>query len=308
MATKGIVGRIEEIRSRGANISIHESQISELSHWLSLQKSCDRISLSFVPIRLFTIIEVTLRDLLRQLIDRGGKFLENARTLWGKEKLDFDILLGLQGKRVSLGELISHSISLNSIEQILAAFETLDPSFKNNISTAKNRWKIEIHEAPDVPIISDINRTISDLKSLIEKRHILTHEIPNTEIASEVENETFISSTLDFLSAIEWHYSGDQPLTQLAMNITAYKNYQSAKREMEHFYSELSESNKLNAELLEISQKLFLDLAEANANLEAEQVSGGSMHPMLHSLGLESCYRERIKYLKNWLSKGEGDL
>jgi uncharacterized protein YecT (DUF1311 family) len=308
MANKDIVGRIEEIRSRGANISIHESQISELSHWLSLQKSGDRISLSFVPIRLFTIIEVTLRDLLRQLIDRGGKFLENARTLWGKEKLDFDILLGLQGKRVSLGELISHSISLNSIEQILAAFETLDPSFKNNISTAKNRWKIEIHEAPDVPIIANIDRTISDLKSLIEKRHILTHEIPNTEIASEIENETFISSTLDFLSAIEWHYSGDQPLTQLAMNMTAYENYQSAKREMEQFYSELSESNKLNAELLDISQKLFLDLAEANANLEAEQVSGGSMYPMLHSLGLESSYRERIKYLKNWLSKEEGDL
>jgi hypothetical protein len=64
----------------------------------------------FIPMRLVTIIEVFTREAIRELVDAGSPYLEKAEALSKGAKLDFALLAGLQGRKVSIGPHRSHGI------------------------------------------------------------------------------------------------------------------------------------------------------------------------------------------------------
>jgi hypothetical protein len=63
----------------------------------------------------------------------------------------------LQGRQVTVGDLVAHAISLNELSQLLKAFDTLlDDQFTKRISTVDDRYEVEIEGEAPVAIIKDV--------------------------------------------------------------------------------------------------------------------------------------------------------
>src|ERR1017187_5627690 len=68
----------------------------------------------FFPIRLVTLLEVFTRRWLERLIDHGAPYLANAAALvQSGSKFDFATAMAIQGKKVSIGQLVAHGVSMN---------------------------------------------------------------------------------------------------------------------------------------------------------------------------------------------------
>src|SRR5687768_7320997 len=62
-----------------------------------------------VPIRIVTILEVFSREWFAKLIDHGPPYLDHASEIFKANsiKIDFAVSCALQGKTISLGELLA---------------------------------------------------------------------------------------------------------------------------------------------------------------------------------------------------------
>lgn len=86
-----------------------------------------------IPIRCVTILEVYVRETVRELIDRGPPFIDRAERLSKSVRLDFEFVRNLQGQKVSVGDLIAHSISVSNVGSIMGVLEELMPGFATKI-------------------------------------------------------------------------------------------------------------------------------------------------------------------------------
>ncbi len=81
----------------------------------------------FSVMRCVTFLEVFVRGWTATLIDRGAPYAENAAKLDAAKKAKFDFALSraIQGKQLSIGEIIAHEISVNCLSDIVGVFTTL---------------------------------------------------------------------------------------------------------------------------------------------------------------------------------------
>ena len=69
----------------------------------------------YFPIALVACIESYFRTTIKELIDSGDPYVNNAGKLAEKLKFDYDIVKAFQGKKISLGEFVSHMVSINNL-------------------------------------------------------------------------------------------------------------------------------------------------------------------------------------------------
>jgi hypothetical protein len=145
--------------------------ISSLSNeWNGGQGSLSSAS-DFIVIRLVTILEVATRGWISRLIDHGEPFVENAASLVHASGLKFDyaITRAVHGERVTLGELVAHSISTNRLPEIERALSAVfGADIFRAIERTVDRWKHEIGGEPANPIISDLGAMRAALANLFE--------------------------------------------------------------------------------------------------------------------------------------------
>lgn len=101
--------------------------------------------------------------------------------------------------------------------------------------------------------------------------------------------------------------------SQTAMNMKAGSGYEKADKELNLVYKKILKeyaAQPLFIKKLKVAQRLWVQLR--NAELAAkypESGSYGSVEPMCESIYLETLTRERIKFLKIWLTGiPEGDV
>ncbi len=176
----------------------------------------------FVPIRLATIMEVYVRETVRELIDSDPKYLDRSEPLTKNIKFDFIMLKSLQGRRVSLGDIIAHSLPISNLAHILSIYGTLFSSFKEQLPDSRERWIEDRDLASSPPILNDVERVLSIIERIFKVRHVVTHEMPSQRPYAIEEISEFLTSTRDFLSATDWiligEAKGDVPRSQMAMN------------------------------------------------------------------------------------------
>ncbi|TPI53357.1 DUF1311 domain-containing protein [Mesorhizobium sp. B3-1-7] len=267
----------------------------------------------FVPIRLVTIIEVFVREILREIVDYGQPYFDRAeRFTRGGAKIDFDFLSNLQGKKISVGDLVGHSVSVNNPTQIISNFETVIPDFVTRLKVSHARWSEEIQEWPLPSIIGDYNKTIKDLTRLFEVRHILTHELPRDAVYDLSEIEVFLAVTHEFLDAASWvvveTLEGHVPRTQMAMNQRAGMKMNDLQSEMDSLLADIEQSGAVDGGALKKSQKAWSRYADREADLHASLVSGGSMYPMVWASAKSDITKSRIDALRWWITREEHDL
>lgn len=182
----------------------------------------------YFPIGIVAVFEAYFRSAIHELIDHGPPYSDNAAKFERDRglSLDFGAVLAIQGKKVTLGELVAHLLPFKSLEDIDHNLSTvLQTSFLEALKGTQDRWAIEVGGAAPSPILQDPNATLRDVKETFRLRHIYCHEIADSEKPdSALITKCFESSSL-FLKAADqlvWNLvAPNAPLTQTAMNIKA---------------------------------------------------------------------------------------
>jgi len=205
--------------------------------------------------RLVTIIEVIVRESIRELVDQGSPFLTRAKGILGSTKFDFLFAQNLHGQKLSVGDIVAHSVSVNRIDSIISIFETLAPNFVGDLKKSHPRWTEDVQSWPLPPIIRDYSAMMDTLTIMFAARHILTHEIPHEKPYDINSIDSFLINTQEFIAATDWlmvaNLHGSVPRTQAEMNFVASDQLGHSMERMEAVLKRLNASANINRKLLE---------------------------------------------------------
>ena len=275
-------------------------------------KALGELIQNYVPMRLATLLEVFTRHTVKELVDWGAPFDERAISIHKGLKVDFLFAMNLHGKAVTLGDLVSHELSLNSMGQILSPLTILIPDLRVQLSTIHDREAVELRGRAKEPIIVDLDRELSILEKLFVVRHIVTHELPPDPPYEDANLRDFALATKKFISAIDWIVDaalfGKSPLTQSDMNQSAYQRQQLAQSELDVVLDRIIEDKLADVDLLKASQEAWSAYAESQCRLRANLVDGGSMYPMVLAEEKTELIRSRIEDLRWWIDREEGEV
>ena len=246
--------------------------------------------LRYYPIALVACVESYFRLAVKELVDSGSPFLENARDLLPKNGIDFDILLGLHGHAVTIGEVIAHQLHMSNFGRILATMKRLmGLDFPKRIADVQSRWKVEVLGEPKQPIIRNVDETFKWVAEAFELRHVFCHEIATAIDTGPQEIDQCLTHMSLFLEASDELISNtlfpDAPLTQTDMNLSTYRDYE---RERER----LDSAVKAILPILSAKQRASFDEAnqawdaffKASVDVEALTYEGGSIRPTIANL------------------------
>jgi hypothetical protein len=289
--------------------------IDELaSLWRSRKEQLVSLA-DFFPTRLVTLIEVFTRRWLERLIDHGQPYLGNAADLERQGmKLDFATTMAIQGRRVSLGQLLAHGVSLNRLEQIAACFtQVLGEDLFDSIRDAYDRYKVERLGEPKIPIIPDLERMKSDLARLFTVRHIIVHETPSKPPYTVADVDDFLASAIQFARATEQTlqdrlYPG-YPLTIRDADEEAARAHAAAKRDLEDVLAQVEGVvHGFGKEALRESQEAWGEYAGRQSKLRACGLEGGRLQTGVRVREATRLIGVRIEELRWWLDREEGEI
>lgn len=280
----------------------------------------------FYVIRSVTIIEVLVRRNLTALIDHSDQYTDRAVELSKHFKMDFGLVRHIQGRAITLGDIIAHSVPVNSFGQIIGYFETLlGKPVRPILSQAVDRFAVERKKEPSEPIIRDFDRLAERLNQLFEVRHILCHELPAKPVYAITEIDDFLEQAIRFTQALQevltFEMFGLVPLTQTEMNIEAHESLRKTEAEMLAVLSELRSRVKKSDDeshpalkfddtwlsCLDGAQEKWLAYRNAECEFETYLSRGGTIRSMLWGNKAERLTKARIEELESF-SKMLSDL
>lgn len=157
-------------------------QLLEAVDWLAKHMrsaaSTRRELLRYIPVGLVACLEGYFRMLIRDLVDAGGHFRENAEKLEVSSKFDLPVLLAIGGQKVTVGELVAHHVRINSLEDINKHMSILTGfDFMEGLQRIRD---------PDTTLPFGVlaGRTYASLRDTFTFRHITCHELAPRHLAS----------------------------------------------------------------------------------------------------------------------------
>lgn len=263
----------------------------------------------FIPIRIVTELEVFARAWIKELVDHGTPYAENAAKL-AKDvgiKFDYAVSQALIGQRFSLGDLVSHSVSVNSFEQFIANFsKILGHDFLPSIEEVYDRWEVELRSKPKTPIIQDMDALCRHLSHLFKVRHVVVHEKPREPVFTGEDITNFFSAALMLIQATNERFTflrhGLYPLTQLDMNVEAGQRYLKAKERLAQVLSQLDKSAMLDFDAAQKSWEAYVEM-HASAVSGFRNPGAGSMASMIYSSIKQQLTDQRIEDLERLLEE-----
>lgn len=306
----GLADHIQEWRERGGEgrIGIEFTyKVNELQrYWHEHEGEAE--AAEFVVVRLVTIIEVFVRVTIASLIDSDTEYADRAEGLL-KGKLDYALAKSLHGRKVTLGELVAHSLPLSNVKAILAAYEPLLPGFRKGLEVVTERW-IEEKGSNQPIILQDADKTIGAVDTAFETRHILVHELPQEPPYDIGAIADLLSHGLTFVDAMDWQITAETkgyvPRTQASMTASAGDAAASALEKVQDALAALRKRGDMSENKISESQEQWERFADADARLYSSLAEGGSMESMLyygHQAGLAAA---RLATIESWLSREEG--
>lgn len=299
-------------------------ELSSLQREWSKAKTVAGCTPDFFVIRIVTLLEVFSRQNIAALIDHDKRYTDRAVELSKNLKLDFGLVRDVQGRAITLGDIVAHNVSVNSFGQIMAYFETLiGKPLRPALEGVVDRWESEVEGKPAEPVIADFDDVASRLSRLFEVRHILCHELPRKAVYTAEELDGFFGAAIQFSKALEevltFEKFGKVPLTQFEMNQAAHEKLEAAEKELERVVSEIHAYLKHTDETISMPEFLTSDcnwqkhfddaqskwLAFRNAHCEFDTYlsQGGTIRPLLWASEAERQTKTRLSELRAWLEK-----
>jgi hypothetical protein len=213
MSKRDRIAEIAEVKARGLAAG-HPYKVA-ITHLRNLEDAIaemDRKDLSRraewevyrgLPVLVTATLESYFRATIARLVDSGDPFRGRARDL-RELKLDITMLLAMEGERVTLGELVAHSLSLNGPEELGTAFkmvsgEDLWPKLGPNREAATGQPHL-------FPRTDEEARAyyFGGLRELYRIRHIVCHEQRSNAEVSAADAAAFCDIALEFLLILEY--------------------------------------------------------------------------------------------------------
>jgi uncharacterized protein YecT (DUF1311 family) len=311
MSKRDLVTEILEVRARAGEKSRVEIELLLLRDRWRRQSSALGGVEDFFPIRAVTLLEVFCRKWIAEVVDHGAPFMENAAALVSSVKLDYGFAQALHGKRLSLGELVAHTVSLNRFEQLLANFTSvLGKDFGESLRTVHDRAEVELFKKPQVPIVSDFGLLAQRLQRLLEVRHILVHERPSEAPYAVDEIEGFLAAAVAFMRATDQicltARFGGYPMTTLGMMDGVRERLRAATEELNSVLEQVKAH--AHADRLAASQLAWEQYRHAQSELRAAHLEGGTYQPLLYGQEEIRLTELRTEELRWWLTRRDGAI
>jgi hypothetical protein len=179
-----------------------------------------------------TCLEVTTRQVIQRLIDHGTPYVERIEKFKDFLKFDLSVTRALHDKKVSFGELVSHLVPINNIENISSHLGVLldgnlsfllanlkpfvEPDYEqfldeDDLKELESAEEIDFIEESEEEIeteipeflVDDVNQLLSNLSKIFTLRHIIVHEANFEAVTSEDDLMTFFNSAITFAKALE---------------------------------------------------------------------------------------------------------
>jgi uncharacterized protein YecT (DUF1311 family) len=326
MSTRDRTGEIAEVKERNpygerfGSFSLNDLK----SQWLRTRTD-HSVTPDFYVIKAVTLLEVFTRTNIAELVDHGVEYANRAIEFAKNLKLDFALVQSIQGRVVTLGDVVAHSVSVNSFGQMLGYFEILldKKPLRPVLTSAVDRWATRIEQRPAEPIISDFDSLARHLSTLFEIRHILCHEIPKKPVYSVNDIDDFLSESIRFTKALEevltFERFGLVPLTQTEMNVAAGEHRRKKETELDELLSEIREIVKPTAaasspsirgsdarswrDCLDEAQEKWLAYRNAHCDFDAYLSRGGTIYPTLWAGEASRLTEVRVAELRAWLKR-----
>ena len=306
-----IIGEILDIRNR---LRFQDRQGELFIRLLLIKDAYQRFDhgftelLRYFPIALVACMESYFRLAIKELIDSGEPYLSRSRDLLSKERYDFEILKGLHGQTVSIGEVISHHPSINNLKQVLHLMNTLmEGEFRSKICSVHDRWAVEVKKKAKQPIIEDANETFRYVEESFQLRHIFCHELATAKDVQDEDIRKCIDHTELFLRASDAVVSEilfpNAPLTQTDMNLASHEEYQREKALLDALLEKVSEVlSEKQKEKFHVANRAWDSFVEASIEIEGLQHEGGSIRPTIENGAATKLVRERKKQIEELLT------
>jgi len=278
----------------------------------------------FYVIPAVTLLEVFTRRNLADTIDHDRSFTDRAIEFSKHVKIDFALLRDVQGKIITLGDILAHSVPVNSFGQIVGYFETiLGKPLRPLLETAVDRWETEVMKTSTAPVVKDYEAMARSLTRLFEVRHILCHEAPRKSAYESSEIDQFLDNAIQLAKALRAILTlqkfGLVPLTQTEMNIAAAEELRSTEAAMNKLLSTIEErvktvdsrpisipgyeSDTSWLEHLKDVQAKWLAYRNAHCEFDTYLNRGGTIRSLLWGKEAARLTKVRISDLESWLNE-----
>jgi uncharacterized protein YecT (DUF1311 family) len=278
------------------------SQVEQLRRIFDGRGNSDSTVIEFIPIRLVTILEVFLRETIREIVDSGEPYLSRAEKLTKGMKIDLAFAAHVDQENLSIGDFVAHAVPLSRLESILATLSNLIEDFAQKLKGSFPRWTEEKPDWPLSPIIGDYDSTIGQIKKLLETRNVLAHELPERPVVEDSDIPDFLKAITEFVEACDWvvvaELQGSVARTQIQMNLDAGYELSELEGELDDRMNALRQVAGISREMVDEVQMGWEKFAELEANLIASQVEGGSMHSMVWASAKANLTADRIEQIK----------
>lgn len=160
--------------------------------------------LKYYPIAVVAAMQGYFRARLADVIDTGEPYLTNAITFNPQIKVDGSMAGAIAAGKLTFGQILMHSVSLNSFEEIVSVLTAISgqKDVLKQISAVAYR---PIGADRPRPLMSKPQKAWRHLGQVFEKRHILSHEIASDLQLSESEIRELLITSQEFMRAsAEW--------------------------------------------------------------------------------------------------------
>lgn len=274
--------------------------------------------LKYIPIATVACIQGFFRYAIKEIVDSDKPISKNISNFRNNIKLpDFELIMGIKAKTFTIGELLAHSLSYNSYEDINQSMSLiLDNDFTKKLQTQKPSYMLNLdilYSAPWGSISFDKN--FGEIKKNIDltfkMRNVFCHELATNV---KIEKRKILRS----FYTCKHFLNHSNEIINNSIYSDPPKNIEDAcKKSRQSFIIKDKELKKMIAILKKARKKEIKligkrhDLSSFNTALdnwnkyrkqyaksEASLIKDKTLHTMVYYLELEEITNEKIEGLK----------
>lgn len=293
-------------------VDIHDS---DSNSYLTQKKEIHR----YIPIGVIACAESYFRAVIKELIDFGAPFSENAANFNKTKdiKFDFAVVQAIQGKQVTVGDFVSHLLPMKSFEDISSTISVLTSKeflkelkpyfYKDEYFDEDRGYEIFMPSIGNLTQaqINEVGVIYEDVQETFKLRNIFCHEAAEPEIIEVANIYKCFDSTVKFLEATNefiWDLiDPNRPTSNYDWSVRLSDEFDKLDEELENLVKEIANNgDEVNQEFVEIHEA-WKTYREKRGDLVAKEWEGGS------GQGIAVC-SEEIHVTKNRITELKEDI
>ena len=205
VSKRDFIAEIKELQRRlpetAYTILGHQDAISELIQLYpsdQLQPQHAVAVTHYVAVKLVAILQSAFRTVIRDAVDYNARHKKPLPKI--EERITLEMVNEFANKAVTIGEFVSHLMSLNSFEQMQTSFELATANSLQSVVTP-HLVKSNVKDA-------SFQNVQHSIQQLFKERNVICHEIRKNETIAKERLGEWLISVLLMVSALGFYGSG----------------------------------------------------------------------------------------------------